>query len=41
MKVTAMATLSVPEVTLLGAVTSDYPRGQLRGLEYSVTEKLS
>jgi len=32
-KVNAISTLSVPEVTLLGAVTSDYLRRQLRGLE--------
>jgi hypothetical protein len=36
-KVNAMATLSVPEVTLLNAVTSDHLRGHLRGLEYIVT----
>jgi hypothetical protein len=35
--VNAMATLLVPEVTLLGAVTSDYLRGKLRGYEYSIT----
>jgi hypothetical protein len=35
-KVKATATLPVPAVTLLGAVTSDYLREQLRGLEYSV-----
>ena len=34
-KVNAMATLSVPEVTLLNAVTSDHQRGQMRGLEYN------
>ena len=32
-KVNAMATLSMPEVTLLVAVTSDYLRGKRRGLE--------
>jgi hypothetical protein len=32
-KVNAISTLSVPAVTLLGAVTSDYLRRQLRGLE--------
>jgi len=32
-KVNAISTLSVPEVTVLGAVTSYYLRRQLRGLE--------
>jgi len=32
-KVNAISTLSVPEVTLLGVVTSYYLRRQLRGLE--------
>jgi hypothetical protein len=32
-KVKTIAVLSVPEVTLLGAVTSDQLRRQVRGLE--------